>query len=129
MWRFFPLSVHPLTVLDAFDEPTMVPNCAMRSQTTVAPQSLLLMNDTFVLDNARRLADRLQAEAANDRRAQLQRAWALLYSKPASEADLAQSLSFLEAQTRSITKYHHDIQHAKDAPKPNPAQEAMARLC
>jgi hypothetical protein len=73
----------PVTVLDTFDAPTMSPNCEMRSQTTVAPQSLLLMNDTFVLDSSRRLADRVTAEAPNDRAKQLQRVWSLLYSKPA----------------------------------------------
>lgn len=119
----------PVTVLDTFDAPTMVPNCEMRSQTTVAPQSLLLMNDTFILENARRLADRLQEEAPDDRRAQLQRAWPLLFGKPATEADITRSLSYLEEQTKALTQYHHGIQHAKDAPKPNPSQEAMASLC
>ena len=118
----------PLTVLDAFDEPTMSPNCEMRAQTTVAPQSLLLMNDTFVLENARKLADHLEAEAPKDRRAQLQRAWYLLYGKPASDADLARSQAYLEEQTQALTKYHHDIQHPKGV-VPNPSQEAMASLC
>jgi hypothetical protein len=119
----------PLTVLDAFDEPTMVPNCEMRSQTTVAPQSLLLMNDTFVLENSRRLADRLQAEKPGDRHAQVERAWSLLYSKPAAEEDIARSLAYLDEQTKTLAKYEHDIQHPKGAPKPDPAQEAMASLC
>ncbi|MFN0076373.1 MAG: PSD1 and planctomycete cytochrome C domain-containing protein [Prosthecobacter sp.] len=119
----------PVTVLDTFDAPTMVPNCEMRAQTTVAPQSLLLMNDTFILDNARRLADHLQAQAPDDRRTQLQRAWNLLYSKPPTEADLVRSLSYLDEQTKALTQYHHDIQHAKGVPKPNPPQEAMASLC
>jgi hypothetical protein len=118
----------PLTVLDVFDAPTMVPNCEMRSQTTVAPQSLLLMNDTFVLDNARRLAGRLQAEAPNDRRKQLERAWALLYGKLATESDLSRSLSYLDEQTKALTQYHHDIQHPKGV-VPNPSQEAMSSLC
>lgn len=118
----------PVTVLDTFDAPTMSPNCEVRSQTTVAPQSLLLMNDTFVLENARRLADRLQAEAPNDRRAQLQRAWRLLYSQPATEADLSRSLAYLDEQTKALTQYHHDIQHPKGV-VPNPPQEAMASLC
>jgi hypothetical protein len=119
----------PVTVLDTFDAPTMIPNCEMRAQTTVAPQSLLLMNDTFILENATRLANRLVAEVPGDRRAQLQRAWSLLYSKPATEADLTRSLAYLDEQTKALTQYHHDIQHAKGAPKPNPAQEAMASLC
>jgi hypothetical protein len=86
------------------------------------------MNDTFVLDNSRRLADRLAAEAPNDRRKQLERAWELLYSKPAAEADLQRGLAYLEEQTKALTEYHHGIQHAKGV-VPNPPQEAMASLC
>jgi hypothetical protein len=118
----------PVTVLDTFDAPTMSPNCEMRAQTTVAPQSLLLMNDTFVLDSSRRLADRVTAEAPNDRAKQLQRVWSLLYSKTATDADIVKCLSYLDEQTKALTQYHHDIQHAKGV-VPNPPQEAMASLC
>jgi hypothetical protein len=118
----------PVTVLDTFDAPSMVPNCEVRSQTTVAPQSLLLMNDSFVLENSRRLADRLQREHPNDRRQQLAKAWQLLYSQPATESELSRSLAYLEAQTQALTQYHHDIQHPKGV-VPNPPQEAMASLC
>jgi len=118
----------PVTVLDTFDAPVMQPNCEMRAQTTVAPQSLLLMNDTFVLDSARRLADLVEKEAPKDRAKQLQRVWSLLYSKPANEADIAQCLAYLDEQTKALTQYHHDIQHAKGV-VPNPPQEAMASLC
>jgi hypothetical protein len=106
----------------------MSPNCELRAQTTVAPQSLLLMNDTFVLENSRRLADRLEAELPKDRRKQLERAWLLLYGRPATEADLARGLAYLEEQTKALTQYHHDIQHPKGV-VPNPPQEAMASLC
>lgn len=118
----------PVTVLDTFDAPTMSPNCEMRAQTTVAPQSLLLMNDTFVLDSSRRLADRVTAEAPNDRAKQLHRVWSLLYSKPATDADITKCLAYLDEQTKALTQYHHDIQHAKGV-VPNPPQEAMASLC
>ena len=118
----------PVTVLDTFDAPTMSPNCEMRSQTTVAPQSLLLMNDTFVLDSSRRLADRVTAEAPNDRAKQLQRVWSLLYSKTATDADITKCISYLDEQTKALTQYHHDIQHAKGV-VPNPPQEALASLC
>jgi len=118
----------PVTVLDTFDAPTMSPNCELRAQTTVAPQSLLLMNDTFVLENANRLANRLQASAPNDLRKQVQQAWQLLYSRPATESDLNRSLAYLDEQTQALTQYHHDIQHAKGV-VPNPPLEAMASLC
>jgi hypothetical protein len=106
----------------------MQPNCEMRAQTTVAPQSLLLMNDTFVLDSSRRLADLVEKEAPKDRTKQLERLWSLLYSQPATEADIAKCLAYLSEQTKALTQYHHDIQHPKGV-VPNPPQEAMASLC
>lgn len=118
----------PVTVLDTFDAPTMSPNCEMRAQTTVAPQSLLLMNDTFVLDSSRRLADRLESETPGNRDAQIKRAWELLFGKPATQVDVARSLAYLDEQTKALTQYHHDIQHPKGV-VPNPPQEAMASLC
>jgi hypothetical protein len=118
----------PVTVLDTFDAPVMQPNCEMRAQTTVAPQSLLLMNDTFVLDSSRRLADLVEKEAPKDRTKQLERLWSLLYSQPATEADIAKCLAYLSEQTKALTQYHHDIQHPKGV-VPNPPQEAMASLC
>jgi len=118
----------PVTVLDTFDAPTMSPNCEMRAQTTVAPQSLLLMNDTFVLDSSRRLADRLESEAPGNRDAQIKRAWELLFGKAATQDDIARSLAYLDEQTKALTQYHHDIQHPKGV-VPNPPQEAMASLC
>lgn len=119
----------PLTVLDAFDAPTMVPNCEMRRQSTVAPQSLLMMNDTFILDSAKHLAERLQVDVPDNPRAQIAHAWNLLFGRPASDDDLVRSLSYLDQQTQALTQYHHDIQHPKGAPKPNPPREAMASLC
>jgi len=118
----------PVTVLDTFDAPVMQPNCELRAQTTVAPQSLLLMNDTFVLDSSRRLADLVEKLVPNDRAGQLRRVWELLYSKPAADADISRCLTYLEEQTKALAQYHHDTQHAKGV-VPNPPQEAMASLC
>jgi hypothetical protein len=125
----------PVTVLEAFDAHVMVPHCEMRNQTTVAPQSLLLLNDTFILENARRLADRLHTEAPTDENERLRRAWRLLFAKDPSESDLARSRDYLRLQTASLTVYHAQNPPAAPAkgapalPKPDPAREALASLC
>ncbi len=118
----------PVTVLDTFDAPVMQPNCEQRAQTTVAPQSLLLMNDTFVLENSKRLADLLQTQAPGNREAQIRRAWEVLYGQPATADDVARGIAYLDEQTKSLSEYHHSIQHAKGV-VPNPPQEALASLC
>ncbi len=118
----------PVTVLDTFDAPVMTPNCELRAQTTVAPQSLLLMNDTFVLDSSRRLADRLETASPGNRTEQIKRAWELLFGKPATQPDVVRGIAYLNEQTKALADYHHGIQHAKGV-VPNPPQEAMASLC
>ncbi len=125
----------PVTVLDTFDAPAMAPHCEMRSQTTVAPQSLLLMNDTFILDSARRLADRVHEEVPGDERERLRRAWMLLFGREPSESDILRSLDYLKLQTATLTVFHARQPvpaPAKDAPvpaPPDPAREAFASLC
>lgn len=106
----------PLTVLDTFDEPTMTPNCEARNCTTVAPQSLLLMNDNFVLDTARTLADRLRKDVPGDARGQITKAWEILYGKTPSNNDLIRSLAYLAEQTEAIRVYQSE--------HPTPAQPA-----
>ena len=111
----------PLTVLDTFDEPTMSPNCEARSSTTVAPQSLLLMNDNFVLSTSHDLATRLRKEVPGDARAQITKAWEILYGCAPRENDLLRSLAYLAEQTESLRVY--DTEHPTPAaPAPNTAQ-------
>lgn len=47
----------PVAMLQAFDAPVMETNCESRLVSTVATQSLMLMNGPFILDQARMLAD------------------------------------------------------------------------
>jgi mono/diheme cytochrome c family protein len=111
----------PVTVLETFDEPTMLPNCEERNCSTVAPQSLMLMNDDFVLDTSRTLAARLREEAPGDARAQITKAWRILFSRLPSENDVLRSLAYLAEQTETLRSYDQGIQPVKEAP---PAKEA-----
>ncbi|MFO0868163.1 MAG: PSD1 and planctomycete cytochrome C domain-containing protein [Pirellulales bacterium] len=53
----------PVALLTAFDAPVMETNCERRTSSTVATQSLLLMNGEFVLQQSRALAERARREA------------------------------------------------------------------
>lgn len=119
----------PLTVLEAFDAPVMVPNCEIRNASTVAPQALLLMNDVFVLETSQALAKRLRAEHQDDARAQITAAWRLLFSRAPQEADIDRALAYLAGQTKVVEKYHHGVQLPKKAPKPDPQLDALASYC
>ena len=52
----------PLSMLTAFDAPVMEVNCAKRPSSTVAPQSLLMMNSGFVLQQAEKMSERILKE-------------------------------------------------------------------
>ncbi|MEK6262099.1 MAG: PSD1 and planctomycete cytochrome C domain-containing protein [Planctomycetota bacterium] len=64
-----------------------------RNVSTVAPQSLFLLNHPFALDQAQLLADRLIREVPGDtpnvEAARIQLAYHLLFSRPASDEELA----------------------------------------
>ncbi|HEY3901435.1 MAG TPA: PSD1 and planctomycete cytochrome C domain-containing protein [Chthoniobacter sp.] len=119
----------PLTVLDTFDEPTMSPNCEARNCTTVAPQSLLLMNDDFMLHSARTLAERLRKDVPGDARGQIDEAWRILYGRTPQTTDMLRSLAYLAEQTEAIRSYDQKTPPAKDTPTPDPQLEALASLC
>jgi mono/diheme cytochrome c family protein len=53
----------PVAMLQAFDAPVMETNCESRSSSTVATQSLMLINGEFILDQAAKLADRAATDA------------------------------------------------------------------
>jgi hypothetical protein len=52
----------PVGMLQAFDAPVMETNCERRPVSTVATQSLILLNGEFALAQAAKLADRAQRE-------------------------------------------------------------------
>ncbi len=55
----------PVAMLQAFDSPVMETNCEIRPVSTVATQSLMLMNSQSVLELAAALAERCQKEPAD----------------------------------------------------------------
>jgi len=55
----------PVAMLQAFDAPVMECNCEVRPVSTVATQSLMLLNGEFILDQAARLAERAVQVAAS----------------------------------------------------------------
>jgi hypothetical protein len=111
----------PLTVLDTFDLPLMNPNCTQRTVTTVAPQSLLLMNDAFVAAQSLSLAARLEKEAPANDQAKVTRLWQLLFGVSPDVLDTARSLVYLHHQRGEMTAAGLDAAKAASA--------ALASLC
>ncbi|MEX0679161.1 MAG: PSD1 and planctomycete cytochrome C domain-containing protein [Pirellulales bacterium] len=103
----------PLAMLHVFDQPVMETNCERRVVSTVATQSLLLMNSDFILGQAGYFAARIRKEAAGDPGRQVQTAWQLAFGRAPDARELERALAFLAAQT-------------SPAPPPAPAVAAGA---
>lgn len=87
-----------LATLDSFDWATTDPNCEARIRTTVAPQSLFLMNNDFILKSSVAFANRLEKEAGTDRDQQITLAWKLAYNQTPTPEDLTRAKTFLSEQ-------------------------------
>jgi hypothetical protein len=82
-----------------FDAPDPTAPVAQRVVSTVAPQALFLMNHPFVLSQTKALAKRLVAEEGCDR-LKIQRAYVLLYGRPATEEEVGIGRGLLNAARR-----------------------------
>jgi mono/diheme cytochrome c family protein len=71
----------PMSLLDAFDEPIMTPNCTERRRSNVATQALHMMNGSMSWDLARYMAGRVVDET-QDRAKQIQIVYLRAYSRP-----------------------------------------------
>jgi len=107
----------------------MAPNCELRQSSTVSPQSLLIMNSDLVLEYSRAWAARLQKEAGDDRKAQIQRAWQQAWSRSPNDSEISTAVEFLEEQT-SVFAAQADWQPKEGKPPVRTAgQEALAVMC
>ena len=111
----------PLGVLVPFDLPTLNPNCELRIFSTNAPQSLLMMNDPFVLQQVDGMALRIREEAGDDPAGQLQQAWQLVLGRMPSDTEKQATLAFLEEHAASLRAATPDLVH--------PQQLALSHLC
>ncbi|HEY4308940.1 MAG TPA: PSD1 and planctomycete cytochrome C domain-containing protein [Pirellulales bacterium] len=119
----------PLGMLEPFDAPLMKPNCEQRTSSTVAPQSLLMMNSAFVIAQSEAMAERIEREAGPDTTAQFERAWLLAFARRASETEKRAGAEFLAEQAALASQAAAAATaDPKQTPVP-PARIALAQLC
>ncbi len=106
----------PLGVLEPFDLPRMTPNCEKRAASTAAPQSLLMMNNPFVIQQADLLANRVREKAGTDLTAQATLAWRSVFSRTPAESDVQAGVEFLtlpgetpEVQSAALNHFCHAL--------------------
>jgi hypothetical protein len=113
----------PLSMLATFDAPALAPNCELRTRSTVAPQSLVLMNSEFVVAQSQALAERVIAEAGLDGAARVRLAWRLALCQEPSAEQLAAALEFVAAQEQEFA-----AEKGESSPV-SPSVRALTSLC
>ena len=91
-------SVKP-ELLGQFDCPDSSLPAPKRVSTTTPLQALSLLNNSFVLDQARRLAERSLAEAGQDSAARITRMWQLAFGRKPDEKELEEARQFAAEQS------------------------------
>ena len=119
-------------MLDAFDAPTMAPNCEQRNSSTVASQSLLFMNNAEMLKQSEIFAERVMTDAGDDASAQIQRAWQLALATEPTAKQMERSLAFLAVQKDFAAQRVSELtpEEVKKVRFANqPEKQALATLC
>jgi hypothetical protein len=124
-----------LGVLDIFDSASVEPNCEMRTASTVAPQSLLLLNSDFIAKQADFFAERLRNDMIScDLRSQVVLAWKLAYQHEPTPTEVVRAVTFINASTEAFRnkqpKVVPDKKAKTKAPEPpDPSFQALASFC
>ena len=84
-------------MFEVFDQPDTMVTCERRNTTTVPTQALTLLNDEFVLLQARYFAERVR-QSSGDPAEQVKVAYRIALSRDPAVAELARSLEFLRSQ-------------------------------
>ena len=90
-------------MFDAFDLPDMHNSCARRTQTTTAPQALLLLNGDFTLGEARSWAAQLLAAHHGDEQGLVAGAYRAAWGRQASDEEIRLGLKFLHDQAKRLS--------------------------
>ena len=134
----------PVGLLQAFDAPVMETNCEARSVSTVATQSLILLNGSFMLEQAAAVADRATALAPlinvaavpgidafagprgpdDVQPASVVAAWRLVYARDPTPAELQEVALFAEKQLATLQRVDGKVPEGR-----SPQQQLLVNLC
>jgi hypothetical protein len=109
-----------VTLLSVFDQPVMATNCTRRIHSAVPLQSLTLLNDAVMLEQARYFADRVAALSAEQDK-QITAAFQIAFARQPTVQEMTSSRKLLDK-----------VQERYKAEKLTPDQaqrQALARLC
>ena len=85
--------------METFDLPQNSTSCPRRSESTVAPQALSLLNGPLALEASREFARRLEREAVTDRAAQVRLAFSLALGREPDAGEQRRCVEFLQSRS------------------------------
>jgi hypothetical protein len=85
-------------MFDVFDQPDTNITCERRDVTTVPTQALTLLNNEFVLLQAKLFGERIAREAGSDPVAQVKLAYRIAFSREPAARELEESVKFVKEQ-------------------------------
>jgi mono/diheme cytochrome c family protein len=94
-------------LFETFDQPNLVNSVDRRNRSTVAPQALLLMNNSLVLVQSKQFAERLRREAGPQPEAQVKRAFQLALSRAPERDELKQSVEYVKSSPSGLADFCH----------------------
>jgi hypothetical protein len=94
----------PYPMFDTFDHPDMNATAGARNVSTVPTQALTLLNNPFVLSQARRLAERVSRDAHHPLE-QVNLAYRIALARPATEQELAIATDLIRRE--SLVSFTH----------------------
>ncbi len=89
-------------LLEAFDCPDPSTKTPRRAVTTTPLQALALMNNSFVLRQARSFGERVRKEAGDDPEAQVRRAYRLAFGRPPTKEEAGRAAALVREQGAEI---------------------------
>jgi mono/diheme cytochrome c family protein len=92
-------------LFETFDQPNLINSCERRNRSTIAPQALLLMNNNFVINEAKYFAERLRREAGDDVSKQVERAYRLALGRAPTAFERTKTAEFIQSAPNGLTEF------------------------
>jgi hypothetical protein len=87
-----------MPMMELFDAPTTTDSCAVRLSSVVPTQSLVLMNDEFVEEQAAFLAERATREAGDEPQRFIERIFLITMSRAPGAERMKEALAFVQSR-------------------------------
>jgi hypothetical protein len=110
-----------LSLFSVFDRPLFAVNCPKRDTSVIPLQSLTMLNDEFIAEEAERLAARVATASSGSPNEAVRAAFGLTLARSPSEREARRCSDFIARQQRAFEQ--------AGAAQPLAAQKALAQLC